>query len=67
MIKYKINILEELKKAGYPQVKIRNEKIVAQCTITKFRNGDTNISVKTIDTLCRLLGRDITEIIDNIK
>jgi len=56
MIKYKINIMEELKKAGFSTYRLRNEKIFAESTMQKFRAGDTTISVVSLNDVCVLLG-----------
>lgn len=53
-IKYKIDVLSELKKAGYTTYKIKQEKLFSESTVQKFRNGES-VSWKNIDTLCKLL------------
>lgn len=53
-IRYKINVLSELKKSGYTTYKIKQEKIFSESTVQKFRNGES-VSWKNIDTLCKLL------------
>lgn len=54
MLVYKIDILEKLKEKGYTSYKIRQDKLFAQCTLTKFRQGIV-VSTENLDTLCRLL------------
>lgn len=53
-VKYKIDILAALKKAGYNSTRIRNEKIMGQATLTQLRRGEL-VSWKNIETICRLL------------
>jgi len=53
-IKYKINILEELKEKGYSTYKIRKDKLFSESTVQKFRNNET-VSLENIATLCQLL------------
>ena len=53
-IKYKIDIMAELKKQGYSSTKIREEKIIGQSYLQQIRHGEL-VSWKTIDTLCELL------------
>ena len=53
-IKYKIDVLSELKKAGYTTYKIKQEKLFSESTVQKFRNGES-VSWKNINTLCKLL------------
>lgn len=65
-IKYKINIIEELKKAGYSSYKIRKEKLLSESTMQKFRNNEP-ISWDNISTICKLLNcqpGDIMEYVD---
>lgn len=54
MIKYKIDILQELKKKGYNTTRIREERLLSQATLTNIRNGG-QITTATLDTLCSLL------------
>lgn len=53
-IKYKINILEALKAAGFSTYKIRKEKLFAESTLQQFRNGDI-VSTEQLSKLCKLL------------
>lgn len=52
---YKFDIMTALKKSGFSTYRIRTEKIFNDSTMQKFRHGQTDISVKTLETLCRLL------------
>lgn len=63
MITYKINVLKELKKVGLNQTELRKTKFFSQSTISKFRNGDTNISIQTLNSLCEILDKAPEEII----
>lgn len=53
-IRYKIDILEALKEAGYSSVRIRREKLMGQATLSQLRYGEL-VSWKNVDTICRLL------------
>lgn len=53
-IRYKFDVLAELKKAGYSSTRIRNEKIMGQATLTQLRHGEL-VSWMNIETICRLL------------
>lgn len=55
MIKYKVDILKSLKNKGFSSTRLRNEKIFGEAIIQKFRENDTNISLKTVNTLLSLL------------
>ena len=53
-IRYKMDILAELKKAGYTTYRIRKEKLLSESTIQKLRRGE-NISMENIAMICALL------------
>ena len=53
-IRYKIDVLEALKKKGYTTYQIRKEKLLSESTIQKFRNGDI-VSAENLSKLCQLL------------
>ena len=40
MLKYKIDVIETLKEAGYNSTKILKDGIVSQSAMQKFRNGE---------------------------
>ena len=72
MIRFKIDVLQELKKKGYNTTRLRNKKIIPEGIITKIRkanneNSDINISTMTLNTLCALLGKQPAQIIEYIK
>lgn len=53
-IKYKIDIMDALKKAGYSSTRLRNEKLMGESYMQQLRRGEL-VSWKTIETICRLL------------
>ena len=53
-IRYKVDILAELKKKGYSSTRIREEKLIGQSYLQQLRRGEL-VSWKTIDTICSLL------------
>ena len=53
-IRYKIDILAELKKKGYSSTRIREEKLIGQSYLQQLRRGEL-VSWKTLDTICYLL------------
>ena len=53
-IRYKIDIMAELKKRGYSSTRIREEKLIGQSYLQQIRHGEL-VSWKTIDTICSLL------------
>ena len=54
MLKYKIDVLEELRQIGYNTNQLRVKKLIGQATIQQIREGKV-VGINTIDTLCRLL------------
>ena len=65
-MKFKVNMLDALKKAGITTYKIRKEKLLSESTVQKLRSGDP-ISWENIETLCKLLHcqpGDIIEYVD---
>lgn len=53
-LRYKIDILEALKDAGYSSTRLRKEKLMGESYMTQLRRGEM-VSWKTIETVCRLL------------
>lgn len=64
-LKYKIDVLSELKRKGYNTNKIRTEKILSQSTLQKLRNGQ-GLAWENLETLCELLQCNIGDIIEYI-
>lgn len=65
-MKYKIDVLSALKNAGYSTYRLRIEKILNESTIQKLRIGSTDISVKTLDSLCELLECQPNDILEHV-
>ena len=61
-IVYKMNVLAELKKRGYPTTRIREEKLIGQSYLQQLRKGEL-VSWKTIETLCSLLKCQVGDIV----
>lgn len=57
MIVYKINLIKELKKLGLDYAAVKKNKVISQCTMRKFVKKDVYISIKTLNTLCCILGK----------
>lgn len=53
-IKYKTDIIADLKNKGFSTYRIRKEKLIGESTLQKIRNGEL-VSWENIDTLCELL------------
>ena len=65
-IRYKIDILAELKKRGYTSTKIREEKLIGQSYLQQLRHGEL-VSWKTLDTFCSLLDCHPADLIEYVK
>ena len=53
-IAYKVDILAELKAAGYPTTRLRREKIMGERTIQQIRQNEL-VSWLNIDRICAML------------
>ncbi len=64
-IRYKIDIMAELKKRGYSSTRIREEKLIGQSYLQQIRHGEL-VSWKTLDTICSLLDCQPGDIIEYV-
>ncbi len=55
MLRYKVNILEELKKAGYSTYRMRQEKVLSESTLQRIREGNTLVALESIGVVCDIL------------
>ena len=53
-IRYKVDVMAELKRKGYTSTKIRENKLIGQSYLQQLRHGEL-VSWKTLDTICALL------------
>lgn len=53
-VKYKIDVLEALKNAGYSTYKMRKEKLLGESVIQQLRRGEL-VSWSNIGTICEML------------
>ena len=65
-IKYKIDIMAELKKRGYSSTRIREEKLIGQSYLQQIRHGEL-VSWKTLNTICALLECQPGDLIEYVK
>ena len=65
-IRYKVDVLAELKQHGYSSTKIREEKLIGQSYLQQLRHGDL-VSWKTIDTICRLLACQPGDLVEYVE
>ena len=65
MIKYKIDVMQELAARGYNTGRIRREKLLAESTLTKIRRGEP-VNVATLNDICimlRMQPGDVLEVV----
>lgn len=55
MLRYKVNVMEELKKAGYSSYRLRQEKVLGEATLQKIRVGSTMLTLESVDAICDIL------------
>lgn len=65
-VKYKFDVLDALRAAGYTTYKLRKEKIFGERVIQQLRNGEI-VSWATIDTLCTLLNCQPGDLVEHHK
>ena len=65
-LRYKMDVLAELKKAGYNTNRIRKEKIMGEAMLQKLRQEEL-VSWATIEKLCELLNCQVGDIIEYVK
>lgn len=53
-LRFKMDVLAELKKKGFTSYRIRQDKILSESTVQKLRSGK-GLAWDSIETLCRLL------------
>ena len=65
--RYKLDVVQALKDAGYSTYKIRKEKILAESTLQSFRENKM-VSWETLEQICRILNvqpGDVLEYVDD--
>lgn len=63
MIKYKINVYEELQQRGISSYAIKKNSLMSQSTLSKLKNNDTSITLNSLDKVCQLLHCDVSDVI----
>lgn len=65
MIRYKIDVMEELKKKKITPKMIRDNGWISEATLQNIRNKKP-VTFSTLDTLCRLLKKQPGQILEFI-
>ena len=55
MIRYKKDILQALKDAGYNTYRLQKEKLISGSTTQKLRRGDTSLTIDNLNAICDML------------
>lgn len=64
-LQYKVDILNALKERGYNTNKIRQENLLSQSTLQKFRTKQ-GVSWENLETLCKLLECQPADLIEYV-
>lgn len=67
MLKYKINVADALKRAGFNTYKAKTSKLLSQDTLKKIKNEDTNISLESINRVCMILDMQPKDLIEYVE
>ena len=65
-LQYKVDILNALKEKGYNTNKIRQENLLSQSTLQKFRTKQ-GVSWENLETLCKLLDCQPADLSEYVK
>lgn len=65
-LKFKIDILQALKDKGYSTYRLQQDKLLANSTIQKLRDGG-QLSWSNIETICKLLECQPGDIIEYVN
>ena len=63
MIKYKLDVQEELKKKWYTSNIIRKNKYLSEGTLAKIKRGEP-INMKSLNAICCMLRKNVDDVID---
>ena len=62
MLKYKFNVADALERVGFNMYKAKTTGLLSQETLKKIKNEDTNISAKSLNSLCLILDKQPKDI-----
>ena len=63
MIKYTLDVQEELKKKGYTSYIIRKNKYLSEGTLAKIKRGEP-INMKSLNAICCMLRKNVNDVIE---
>lgn len=65
-IRYKVNVIDVLKEAGYSTYRIRKEKLLHEMTLQSLREGKM-VSWKVLDEICSLLHCQPGDLVEHVE
>lgn len=65
-IRYKVDIINLMKEAGYNTSRIRKEKIMGEAMLQKIREGQM-VSWAVLETICSLLDCQPGDLVEYVK
>ena len=66
MLRYKVDILKELKEKDYTSYILRKDKLIGESQIQKIRKGEI-ASKETLNTICKLLQCQPGDILEYVE
>lgn len=63
MLKFKINVADALERVGFNTYTAKTGNLLSQDTLRKVKNGDTSISLKSLNNLCVILNMDLEDVV----
>lgn len=66
MIRYKMNIYDTLKRAGFNTMTAKETGILSQSTMQKIKDEKTSLSLDTINRICALLDLQPKDLIEYV-
>jgi len=66
MLKYKIDVIQELKKKGYNTNRLRKEKLLSESAIQRLRKKES-LQWSSIDKICDLLKCQPADLIEYVE
>lgn len=66
MLRYKVDILKELKEKDYTSYRLRKDKLIGESQIQKIRKGEI-AGKETLNTICKLLQCQPGDILEYVE
>lgn len=66
-IRFKENPLKLMKKNGWSQTRLRNEKVFGCSTMTRLKDLNTKVSIETLGKVAYYSNMELTDIVEVVK